>query len=351
MSASDRVQEHLLTYDHQPINYIPNGMSAAPTAEKIFDVSAKALLHIIYGDKSAVCPVLYQQRGAQTIRQHPWAKADNDSHYQRSFEYDTEVAGAQDGSSTMSVIDSQSLDVASDHLCYVVTDLKVPSHLPRPKDYTLVSKVVITYEAKNKCRLAIYTKVDWINAPWFSKTLIERRALEDLELEAVSMTTLVAEQVQRLGSSPATKRIVEIFGNIGQQAEAAQVSSKDDDSIVKMTVRRRTMTGLFVENVRSLFQSCCTTVLMTIIGMLNIIFKSLSANVVLITLLLISLSLSVFQSSEFASTWWHDRSTATFMARLGVVPNMSMSKGIYLKDVADSIGLHRSQLLNASNEW
>ena len=65
--------------------------------------------------------------------------------------------------------DTQTIDLLNDHLCYVVTDQKTPWHLPHHKDFSLVSTIVISHVAKSKCKLAVYTKVDWSNAPTFSK--------------------------------------------------------------------------------------------------------------------------------------------------------------------------------------
>ena len=67
------------------------------------------------------------------------------------------------------IVDSQIVDVANDHLCYVVTDRKSPWHLPRPTDSSLVTKIVITHVAKSTSKLALYTKVDWLHDPGLIK--------------------------------------------------------------------------------------------------------------------------------------------------------------------------------------
>lgn len=66
-------------------------------------------------------------------------------------------------------MDHQIIDVLNDHLCYVVTDRKTPWHLPHEADFMLLSKIVITHVAKSKCKMAIYTKVDWRKTPTFAK--------------------------------------------------------------------------------------------------------------------------------------------------------------------------------------
>ena len=48
----------------QPVVYQPSGMSKA-VVDKIFDVSPKALFHVMFGDRSAVWQLLYHERRAQ----------------------------------------------------------------------------------------------------------------------------------------------------------------------------------------------------------------------------------------------------------------------------------------------
>lgn len=48
----------------QPVNYTPLNVTTL-AAEKVLEVSAKALLHIMFGDKSALCSTTYQERRAR----------------------------------------------------------------------------------------------------------------------------------------------------------------------------------------------------------------------------------------------------------------------------------------------
>jgi hypothetical protein len=68
------------------------------------------------------------------------------------------------------ISDYQIIDVLNDHLCYVITDKRTPWHLPLRRSFRLVSKVVITFVAKSKGKLAIYTKVEWLKSPYGLKS-------------------------------------------------------------------------------------------------------------------------------------------------------------------------------------
>jgi len=82
-------------------------------------------------------------------------------------------------------VDYQIIDVLNDHLCYVVTDKKTPWHLPKQNDFMLVTKVVITHVAKSRCKMVIYTRVDWSKPPTitrgtqYRRLLVGRRSLTD----------------------------------------------------------------------------------------------------------------------------------------------------------------------------
>ncbi|KAL9585269.1 MAG: hypothetical protein Q9212_001630 [Teloschistes hypoglaucus] len=48
----------------QPVLYVPTGMRR-PVVDKVYDISPKALFHVLFGDKSAIWQLLYHERQAQ----------------------------------------------------------------------------------------------------------------------------------------------------------------------------------------------------------------------------------------------------------------------------------------------
>lgn len=318
----------------QPVHYTPMNMTTLAT-EKVLDVSAKALLHIVFGDRSAVCPTIYQERRAQSIKVSPWVKTDEENHFSRTFDYDTGQYDMFWREKIVSVVDRQNIDVWNDHLCYMITDIKVPWHLPRPQDFKLISKIVITHEAKLRCRLAIYTKVEWVRRPWVSQAMIERRALDDLHLDAGNTADLIADQISRLGDNCNTRRAIDIFGPIGQRTEAAQFNSTDPSLFghFRSKIRKQTLLGLITETAGSVGVSAASTILMSLVGIIRALIKNLSLHLILVVILLSSLSTNLWTSSDAAAIWFRERRTADFMSRLGVTPNPTMSKAVYLADL------------------
>lgn len=316
----------------QPVKYSPKGMSEV-AVEGLFNVSAKSLFHIAYGDSSVLSQMLYRERRPTTssVKRYPWKTGLEDERWTRNFEYDI------DGK-TMS--DSQTVDIANDHLCYVVSDLKTPWHLPYSNDFSLVSKIVITHVAKSKCLLRIFTAVDWRTLPSFGQSLIERRAIEDLRLDAQDLFGLVSDQVQKLGPDCYTKKAIQIFGNIGQQNEVAQIADADpthQSTPNRLTIRKQTLTLLILEAATTTISSSLTTIMMTLLGALVSILRLLKGHTLLTFLLLISLAANFLSTSQTLSTFWHERASVRLISNLGVGPNVALSKSIHLFDIDELI--------------
>nr|KMM73263.1 hypothetical protein CPAG_09552 [Coccidioides posadasii RMSCC 3488] len=323
----------------QPVEYIPQGQ-LHPTAEKYFDVGPKALFHVIFGDKSPVWQFLQLQRRAQNIEQSVWSNAET-AYMRRHFGYQIEVADFFGRPNLTHVSDYQIVDVLNDHLCYVVTDKRTPWHLPFKGQFQLVSKVVITHVAKSRCKLALFTKVEWLSEPYLFKSVIEREAMKDLEQDALDLIDLASDQVKKLGHHHMTKKAISIFGNIGQEAQAFKLTSDslalNPRSQLRRPLRQSGLLPLLLETSGSFLQSAVSTLLIWFWAVLRWIWKTFKANQVILSLLICSAILNGFHSYRDTFDWWHERNAGNFMARLGVRPNTVLTKAVYIKDIDDAI--------------
>ncbi|EHK99257.1 putative protein SIP3 [Glarea lozoyensis 74030] len=243
----------------QPVVYEPKDMQRK-VVEKQFDISPKALFHVMFGDKSAVFQLLYHDRRAQRIAQGPWIPLEK-GHMRRDFEFQIDYFDVFHRARQANVIDYQVIDVMNDHICYVITDMKTPWHLPHYKDFMLVSKIVITHVAKSKCKLAIYTKVDWTKAPTFSKGLVERQALDDSALDALDLADVITDQVRKLGPQSRTKKAIHIFGHVGVQTSVSMFSATDSMNSRKPQIKQRTLTHMVFETMSSFGESAISSVM------------------------------------------------------------------------------------------
>jgi VAD1 Analog of StAR-related lipid transfer domain len=108
----------------QPVIYEPQNMQRK-AVERQFEISPKALFHVMFGDKSAVFQLLYHERRAQRIAQGPWVHLDQ-GHMRRDFHFQIDYIDLLRRHRQANVVDYQAIDVLNDHVCYVVTDMKTP---------------------------------------------------------------------------------------------------------------------------------------------------------------------------------------------------------------------------------
>jgi hypothetical protein len=243
------------------------------------------------------------------------------------------------------IIDYQVIDVFNDHVCYVITDHKTPWHLPHHQDFMLISKIVITHVAKSKCKLAIYTKVEWSKAPTFSKGLVERQALDDLDLDAADLGDVVADQVRKLGPQSRTKKAIQIFGHVGQQTSVSLFSAAESGQSKRPQIKQRTLTSMVLETTSSFGESVASSLMMWGFAILKKVWSISSAHSILLSVLIISLATNAFFSGKGTSVWWAERNAANFMSRIGVGPNIMMSKAVYLKDLDDALANGPDEIL------
>lgn len=317
----------------RPVIYEPDDMDKN-VSERHFEISAKACFHVLFGDKSFIFPKLYFERRAQHIAQGPWVLADHGK-MRREFRFRADAVDMLGRAKSADVVDSQTIDVFSDHVTYVVAHIKTPWHLPYSQDFKLVIKVVITHLAKSKCKLAIFTKVDWSKAPPFSKNLVQRHALADAARDAEELADVATEQVRKLGHHSRTKRAIQVYGHVGQQHHVALFKPGEMDSTKKQSIKPRTLGTLVFETAGSFMESVALSLVMwTFAGARNL-YSVVTTHRAILGLLLCSIMANFVLTSKDTSQWWYERRAARFMNRVGVGPNIVMSKAIYLNDLEE----------------
>ncbi|KAB5570612.1 hypothetical protein GE09DRAFT_1104012 [Coniochaeta sp. 2T2.1] len=319
----------------RPVIYEPEDMGR-PVAERHFEISAKACFHVLFGDKSFILPKLYFERRATEIAQGPWELQDHGT-LRRKFRFKVDYVDMIGRKRPSEVTDTQTIDVFSDHISYVVTHVKTPWHLPHSQAFKLVTKVVITHVGKSKCKLAIFTKVDWSKTPTFSKNMVNRQALDDAVNDAEELAEIATDQVRRLGPHSRTKRAIQVYGNVGQQTEVVVFKPSEADLHKKeQMIEPRTLTDMMIETVRSFMESAITSLIMWAFAGVKGVFSVVTANRVILLLLGTSVLYNMVVMSQVSSTWWSERKAARYMSRIGVGPNVLMSKAVYLADLEEA---------------
>ncbi|KAI1861598.1 hypothetical protein JX265_009565 [Neoarthrinium moseri] len=314
-----------------PVIYEPEDMQRK-VAERHFEISAKACFHVLFGDKSFVFPKLYFERRAKQIAQGPWITGD-DQKMRRVFSFKVEYGTMFGQAKAQDITDEQTIDVFSDHVTYVVTHVKTAWHLPHAAAFKLVTKIVITHVAKSKCKLAVFTKVAWSKSPALSKKMVERQALDDADRDAEELADVATDQVRKIGSHSRTKRAIQVYGNIGQQTQTVLFSPADAQAAKKPHISPHSLTSMVFDTVRSFMESAASSVIMWALAAVRKMWDVVTAQRLLLVVLALSALANLVLSSQGASTWWAERKAAAFMHRVGVGPNVVMSKAVYLRDL------------------
>lgn len=326
-----------------PVVYEPEGMGEA-VEERHFEISPKACFHVLFGDKSFIFPKLYFERRAKEIAQGPWQLIDHGK-MNREFKFKVDTFGILARAkkhAEQDVVDTQVIELFSDHITYVITHIKTPWHLPHSSSFKIITKVVITHVAKSKCKLALYTKVEWSKTPPLSKALVQRQALEDARRDAEELADVATDQVRKLGAHSRTKRAIQVYGNIGQQTQVVIFTPGDtqaEGATAKKTsnmVRPRTLTEMVLETLRSILESVATSLLMWSFAGIRTIFSVFTAHRVILAILALSVITNVVFTGREGSSWWSERSATKFMGRMGVGPNTMMSKAVYIADLDEA---------------
>ena len=320
-----------------PVIYEPEGMGK-PVAGRHFEISAKACFHVLFGDKSFIFPKLYFERRAIEIAQGPWELQDHGA-LTRQFKFKVDYVDMLGRKKPGEVTDTQTIDVFHDHITYVVTHTRTPWHLPHSQAFKIVTKIVITHVAKSKCKLAVFTAVDWSKnkAPTFSKNLVNRQAADDAVNDAEELAEIATDQVRRLGPHSRTKRAIQVYGNIGQQTQVVVFTPSEADLHKKeQMIEPRTLTAMVIETVRSFMESAITSVMMWAFAGVKAVFSVVTAHRLILLLLGASVLYNMVVMSQVGSTWWTERKAARYMSRIGVGPNVMMSKAVYLADLEEA---------------
>ncbi|RMZ86890.1 hypothetical protein DV736_g5885, partial [Chaetothyriales sp. CBS 134916] len=319
------------------VKYTPPG-NLLVAVERDFDVSPKALFHVMFGDKAALWQLLQYKKGARNLNQGPWMNL-GEARLRRDFEFVVPTTNVVGMSRTIEVRDYQTVDVLSDHLCYVVTDKRTPWDLPMRHSHRLVSKIVITHVAKRKCKLAVFVKVEWLRTPLLAVFcgMVEREGLQDLQLDALDLADLVADQVRTLGAHSMTKKAIQLFGPVGQSREIAHLQLDDNDESVGPEIGRgavpRSLAGLLMREAGSAARSALVVVLDALLKLAQYLAKTLVANKLILAALAISVLYNAYHTWRDGLQWYREGSAVRFMHRVGVSDSTVLSRAVYVADL------------------
>jgi hypothetical protein len=169
--------------------------------------------------------------------------------------------------------------------------------------------------------------------------VIDKKASDDLEQDSLDLVDLASDQVRRLGAHSRTKKAITIFGHVGRQNHVSQFNGAGSN--LKLETRKprqqRAMHDLLLETLLSFLETSVSFLMMWAFGVVRWTWKTVSAHKVILVMLATSAVINGYYSSRDSWDWWHERHAGNFLARLGVQPNLVMTKSIYMRDIDEAV--------------
>lgn len=320
-----------------PVQYVPQG-NLFLAAERTYDISAKALFHVLFGDRSIVWHRLHHWQGAKDIVQGPWI-AQGSNRMRRDFTFSVTAVNAWGRPIQAIITDYQLIDVMNDHLCYVITDKRTPWHLPLNRSFRNVSKIVLTHVAKSRCKLAVYTSVEWVWKPFYISGKIESHATDDLKNSAIHLVDVVTNEVRKLeAQNNQTKKAIAIFGSIGHKKEGVKFPSPEEtDYGAQCPPHCRGLVELVGEAIATLLKTGLLAFITRVADIVRYCFKVASAHHILVIFLVASVFFNMFHTYQDSIHWLKERTAANFMNRVGIRPPNVVSKIVFVEDIDAAI--------------
>ena len=149
-----------------------------------------------------------------------------------------------------------------------------------------------------------------------------------------------------------TKKAVQIFGPVGVQTQGSLFAGSDVPlkAQLRRKMKRRTLTELTLESIGSYMETVATSVLQVVFDFVRWTWKTIDSNSVLIAFLATSLLINVIFSSMGTSQWWRERKAGKYITRLGIGPDFTLSKTIYMHELDESSAPHLD-LEGSSSQW
>lgn len=135
--------------------------------ETEFDIPAKALFHIMFGETSPV--FRYPESGAVTreaIQLNPW-KLINSQRMERDIQYNIVESSVAPDNEKENVLTVQRLEKLEDNSCYIVYERRAIWQLAQSGSFYTTYRYVISRLTRNSCNLSIWSSVEWLKPSIF----------------------------------------------------------------------------------------------------------------------------------------------------------------------------------------
>lgn len=316
--------------------------------EHEFDIPAKALFHIMFGENSPV--FTYQVSGLIKrvgIELLPW-KLIESKRLEREIIFDIVDSKMNLDIDKEGAMFTQRLEKMENNQCYIVYERRAIWKLPQGGSFYTTFRYVIIKTTNNGCKLSIWSSVEWLRSTIF-KNVTEGLVQKMLTQEAGTILSRVLNCRAQLGPKGSTTTAIRLFGKLGAgfNSEISTINITDSlytpetvaDTnnviVVSPGFMKKNIIEAIISSVISIFGEIC--LLVTQIA--RVLFKVFMSHYILFLILFGSTIFNLFLIGKSTQSYWMERRTENLAFDLGLVPGSQsiMRRSILLQDVENLI--------------
>lgn len=196
-------------------------LMAQLSKELVFDIPAKAMFHLMFGEKSPVFK--YTENGTiirSNIETTPWRLVHTHM-VEREISFNTSDSNTKtlftDSDDRITYL--QRIERMDNNWCYVVFQRHAVVKLPQGDSFYTTHRFVITKLTKSSCTLSIWSNIEWIKSSIF-KNVTEPMIMNKLTLDANAVLRECVVAREKLGPSGSTNTAIRMFGKLGTSLSA-----------------------------------------------------------------------------------------------------------------------------------
>lgn len=195
-------------------------LMAQLSKELVFDIPAKAMFHLMFGENSPVFK--YSENGTlvrSNIEITPWRLV-NSHMVEREISFNT-----SDSKKTLfdnnndPIMYLQRIERMDNNWCYVVFQRHAIVKFPQGDNFYTTHRFVITKMTKSSCKLSIWSNIEWLKSSFF-KNVTQPMVMNKLALDANAVLRECVVAREKLGPNGSTNTAIRMFGKLGTSVSA-----------------------------------------------------------------------------------------------------------------------------------
>ncbi|KAK9452977.1 hypothetical protein V1511DRAFT_108090 [Dipodascopsis uninucleata] len=317
-----------------------------------YPISAKALFHLLFGDKSTAFQKLYRGYGARELNQSPWIHLDGKS-LERDFSFEISSRLITGVNYHRQVYCVQRIEKQDEYIAYVVQERRTPWNLPFADAFSQISRYVVTFVSKSSCRLNVWAATEWMYPRPVIKAIVQRAAIDDLTSDARVIGMIATSSLRQLGTKGRTSKAVQLFGQVGKSnvsvqldtesaeaepriaSEGGSLSNKDDQK--QFYFSRKSFAQLVFESVLESVLTWVSNGFVAIFRLGRQLASLVDAHSFFLLIIAGSLIVNVFLGARSTVSYWTERRANKIMEQVGVRPNGILAKAVFLSDLEEYV--------------